>query len=413
MKKMLWMAALTSVALAGCVNEEVAVDNPAKQRKELMFGNPVMSKQSRVAGEILGVKYPDEESFVVFSVVHNGPFHGWENSLNYTTVDDGDDTNNAGVSDDSPFFPEEGVVVTKSAVNNYWHIQGGTKYYWPKNGDDTDYRMTFAAYSPASLGFPSDPNEKYQEGIKYDKSGLNITNYRMPDNPAKHFDLMYSTRTVDAETSPIAINFKHALASVRFMFVKQAEDTGGAHSINIKKVSLIGNIHNKGDFKQDITLVANSLGNPTWYNLETVMDDNDTPDDQSDDTPKEYVLFDDEFTVPEGSSKEIDGIYSFMVIPQSVNEHMKVKIEYDVVMDADDDPIQGLSREIPLTYFKKPSSTDYISSWHRANRYVYTIQFGALREIFFIPTISEDWVTEGNASFFSIGNVSNPGGVTP
>ena len=75
-------------------------------------------------------------------------------------------------------------------------------------------------------------------------------------------------------------------------------------------------------------------------------------------------------------------------------------------MHVGDTPVQGLYREIPLTSFKKPSSSDYISSWERANRYVYTIQFGALREIFFIPTISEDWKTADNASFFSIGNVS-------
>lgn len=401
MKKCFGMAALASVVLVSCVNDvPVAEDNDNQQLQELKFGNPMMSKQSRAAGEVLGSKYPDNESFVVFSVVHDGPFNGWEEALNYKNANAG------GVSDDSPFFPRDGVVVTKSDVNNYWHIQGGTKYYWPKNENGTDYRMTFAAYSPASLGFPADPADKFCDDISYGKSGLNITAYRMPDDPAKHFDLMYSTRTVDAETSPIAINFKHALSSVRFMFVKQAEATGGAHSITIKKVTLIGNIANKADFMQDITLVSNSAGNPRWENLQTVLDDNGTPGNLTDDKQKEYVLFNDEFTVPEGASKEIDAIHSFMAIPQSVNENMKVRIDYEVVMHAGDAPVPGLYREIPLTYFKKPSSADYISSWNRANRYVYTVQFGALREIFFIPTISEDWETEGNAGFFSIGNVS-------
>ena len=408
MKKNFWVVALASVALVSCVNEVPVVGDNDKQPQELKFGDPMMSKQSRAVGEILGAKYPGDESFVVYSVVHDGAFAGWENSLSWQSQHDNDQTNDK--IGDAPFFPLDGVIVSKSDVNNYWHITGSTKYYWPKNevvnGDTTDYKMTFAAYSPASLGYPSDPTQKYADDINYDKNGLTITGYTMPDDPAKHFDLMFSTRTTDAETSPIAINFKHALASIRFMFVKQAESTGGAHSITIKKVSLIGDISNKANFSQNITTIQESTGNPSWDNLAIIKNDNGTPGNPNDDTTKEYVLYNDAFTVPEGSSKEIEGINSFMAIPQSVNGNMKVRIEYEVTMNVGDTPVTGLSRELPLIDFKKPSSTDYIQTWHRANRYVYTVQFGALREIFFSPTISEDWVTEGNASFFSIGNVS-------
>jgi len=414
MKQRFWMAALASVALVSCVNEMPVMDNKLQPLQELKFGDPMLYNQSRALGEILGAKYPTDESFVVYSVIHNGTFNGWEKSLNYLTPEGEEQTAN-GLDDKTPFFPKEGVVVSKSTTNNYWHINGNTKYLWPTNKVDsetkeptTDYKMTFAAYSPASMMNPSVGNP-HAVAVSYSSSGLAITGYQMPDDPADHFDLMYSTRTTDAESSPVAINFKHALASIRFMFVKQAESTGGAYLVNVKKVEIVGDIYNKGNFDQKITAIDNSSGNPTWTLTEIVKED----DGSGNKVTKNYVLYDDAFTVPEGVSQEIIGISSFMPIPQSVNANMAVRITYEIQNNASDDMSTPDPIVIPFTDFKLPSSTNTITAWNRGHRYVYTIQFGALKEIFFAPTVSEDWVTTNNAAFFSIGNVGNSGGVTP
>ena len=421
MKAKFWMAALAGVALASCVNEELVVDNQTKQPKELTFATPSMYKQSRANGEILGTEYPDDEMFVVYAVQHDGAFAGWQGD-NVMKGDDGNATT---------FFPKEGVVVQK--VGNYWHITGDTKYLWPENetktsgdaaGDTesgdaasgetggeqtgggqtttptTDYRLSFAAHSPSRLML--DNEDAHAESVSYGPTGFQITGYKMPADPFKHFDLMYTTRTLNAVTSPVAINFKHALASVRFQFVKQSVDTGGAYKIHLKKLEVIGDISNKGNFAQNIENTGDLSGYPTWSGLELVKD--------TDGETFEYVLFNDVFTVPEGTASEIpvENVASFMPIPQTVNDRMKVRITYDVHMTVNDTDAAEKTLEIPFTDFLIPSSTDYTQNWARANRYIYTVQFGTLKEIFFAPVISEDWTTHATAGIYQIGNVQIP-----
>ena len=403
MKTKFWMVALAGVALASCVNEELVVDNQSKQPEELTFGTPSMYKQSRAEGEILGTEYPDDEMFVVYAVQHNGTFAGWEGE-NVMKGEDGNPTT---------FFPQAGVVVQK--VGNYWHITGDTKYFWPENVDKTtgeevngdgttttnttDYRLSFAAHSPSRLMLDNDG--AHAQNVVYSKNGLQVTGYKMPADPFKHFDLMYTTRTLNAVTSPVVINFKHALASIRFMFVKQAEETGGAHKIYLKKLEVIGEINNKGDFMQNISNIGDVSGNPGWVNLSLVKD--------TEGKTVDYLLYDDLFTVPEGTASELpkEHVASFMPIPQTVNDKMKVRITYAVQMKATDDEDVKVM-EIPFTDFLIPSSTNYTTTWAMANRYVYTIQFGALKEIFFAPVISQDWTTHTTAGIYQIGNVQQP-----
>lgn len=390
MKKMLWMAALTSVALAGCVNEEVADVSKNQQGKELIFGTPVMYNQSRAVGEILGTEYPDDEQFVVYAVQHNASFAGWQ----------GENVMKNDNDEPITFFPEIGVVVKKSQDNNYWHIMGDTKYLWPKNEDkdgddeiDTDYKLTFAAHSPSRLN-------QHAEEVSYGRYGLSIDGFQMPEDPKLHFDLMYSTRTIDATTSPVLINFKHALSSIRFMFVKQALDTNGPFAVNIKKVEITGEINNKGNFSQNIENVADVSGNPMWTELEIVK--------KQEDESYNYVLFNDNFSVPEGTSVELPktNVASFMAIPQTVNDKMKVKITYTVQSYENSDAQEDVV-EIAFTQFIKPNSNQWVDAWARGHRYIYHVHFGALQEIFFEPTISDEWVTEATAGVYEIGNVTS------
>jgi len=239
MKKTILLTTLASLVLTGCVKDE-SIELSTQLPKEISFGSPMMYNQTKsVDGEITGQQYPSGENFVVFAVETDGDFRGWV-ADNIIKQENGENT----------FFPGEGVVVEKGANDNYWHITGTTKYFWP---DENNHKLTFAAYSPVRASQDA-------THITYDDEGLKIEGFKIKELPALQYDLLYSPRTVNATTSPVAINFKHALSSIRFKFVKP---TDGAASIVINKVEIFGNIYNKGDFHQDIAAnSATSEGSP-------------------------------------------------------------------------------------------------------------------------------------------------------
>lgn len=387
MKKMLWMAALTSVALAGCVNEEVAVDNPSKQQKELKFGEPMMYTQSRsFDGEIYDsekkASYPENELFVVFAIETDGNFKGWAADNVQANEDD---------ANVKSFFPINGVKVKKKTNDSYWHIEGEDKYFWPS---EEGHKLTFAAYSPARA--------KNAGTITYGETGLLIKDFTIQSTPETQYDLMYSTRTIDATTSPVDINFKHALSSIRFTFVKPEVENGGANSITITKLSVSGGILDIGTFSQDIAASSPSeAGTPVWKDKKHVMEEGGS-------TPKdiEYVLFQGEFSVPTTGS-EISNIYSFLPIPQNITDDMIVNVTYKVQQQAGENFSDAITNTIPFKNFLLSNSTEYTKEWVMGNRYVYHIHFGALKEIFFNPVISNDWTTTNVAGIYEISTTNN------
>lgn len=387
MKKMLWMAALTSVALAGCVNEEVAVDNPTKQRKELVFGTPMMYTQSRsFDGEIYDkdkkASYPENELFVVFAVETDGSFKGWEAD----NVQENEKDNTL-----KTFFPTAGVEVGRNANDGYWHITGDEKYFWPS---EVGHKLTFAAYSPARA--------KEAGIITYGATGLLIKDFTIQRTPETQYDLMYSTRTIDAIISPVDINFKHALSSIRFTFVKPLVENGGANSITVTKLSVSGGILDKGTFSQDIAANSQSgAGTPVWKDKKHVLDeDGTTPEDI------EYVLFQGEFSVPTTGS-EISNVYSFLPIPQNVTDDMVVNVTYKVQQQAGENFSDEIIKTIPFKDFLLSNSTEHTKEWVMGNRYIYHIHFGALKEIFFNPVINQDWATTSVAGIYEISTTNN------
>lgn len=360
MKKTILLTTLASVVLTGCVKDE-SVELSTQLPKEISFGSPMMYNQTKSHdGEIKGTQYPEGENFVVFAVETSGNFKGWV-ADNVIEQDNGDKT----------FFPLAGVQVQKGANDNYWHIIGSTVYHWP---DEPDRKLTFAAYSPARAN---------QHGtVSYNDNGLKIENFQIQNLPSSQYDLLYSPRTVDATSSPVSIGFKHALSSIRFKFVKPAD---GAYSILVKKVEILGNIMNKGNFYQDIASnSATSVGSPRWSELSKV--DNFT-----------YTLYssDGGFEVPASTGAEINNIYSFLPIPQQVRSDMSVRIVYQTKQKSTDDYGSDIEKVIPFTDFII-SGTTYTASWDMGKRYVYHVHFGALKEIYFAPTVT-DWVEVSEA----------------
>ena len=358
MKRNLLFAALASVAFAGCVNEDVA---EMVKGKPLTFGSPVMYTQTKnVIGEIQGTTYPTSEKFTVFAVEHNGDFAGWE-AANIVKNEDG-----------TGYFPATGETVTNNG--NHWYT--ANSYYLPQ---ETEHKLSFAAYSPARAAGNG--------SINYGENGLLITEWTMPNTD--HYDLMYSERTINVTESPVPIKFYHALASLRFKFVKATAVEGGPYSVIINKVQLLtgSNFNNVGTFETRTT-TNNIIGSPRWSELKNVS------------SPASFQLISDSYEVTTTSS-EIANIRSFLPIPQNVTSDMKLALDYSIVQ-AEGETAHKVHLEIPLTHFLLAGSTEHTTAWEMGKRYVYHVHFGALTKIAFAPSIGSDWVTVENAGTYTI-----------
>jgi hypothetical protein len=94
-----------------------------------------------------------------------------------------------------------------------------------------------------------------------------------------------------------------------------------------------------------------------------------------------------------------------MPIPQNVTSDMKLIISYSIKQKETDVAAQVVENlEIPFTSFlftNTGGSPEHIKSWDMNTRYFYNISFGALKKIYFHPSVS-DWSTVENAGTFVI-----------
>lgn len=368
MMKKMFFATLACVALASCVSETNRVPE-ANRGQRLSFGAPVLSTQTRnYEGEITGTNYPESERFVVYAVEHEGDFAGWEAA---NIVKDGSGKG---------YFPTTGEIVTKGE-DHHWYTS--KSYYLPSVPGN---KLSFAAVSPARAAFVD--AETPRANVTYGPSGLTIVDWVMPsENP---YDLMFSSRTLNVSEAEVSINFKHALSSIRFQFVKPALEDGGAYQVLIKKLAVkAAGLKNKGTFTNGIE-IGNMEGAPSWTLDPTpVSVDGD-----------EYVLFQGDDYEVQTSLGEIGGVESFMPLPQNITSNMKVAVTYQITQSAGDDPESEVTVEIPFTDFIYDTDK-HTTEWKMSNRYVYQISFGAMTKIFFHPTVT-DWVTTGNAGVYVI-----------
>ena len=360
MKKNLFLAVATCVALASCVNETNDFPQLGKG-KLLSFNSPVMHNQAtrNYIGEIApGSLYPSTEHFTVFAIEHDGDFAGWEAD----NVIPG-------------FFPETGENVGNIGGE---HWAPSTDYYLPT---EPNRKLSFAAYSPTRSNANCDT-------ITYGANGLTIKDWKMPNEDP--YDLMYSDRTVNVENPEVSIKFKHALSSIHFAFAKPSQN--GPHQVIVTKIAIKGgnDFWNVGTF-QDKVLTNNTSGSPEWSNL------------ASDNVPNEYVLFENRvFEVPTSDPAEATNTSAFMPIPQNITSNMKLVLSYKIKQAETDPNYQEVTNlEIPFTSFIIPNSTEYTKTWEISKRYVYNITFGALTKIYFHPEIS-DWTTVGNAGTYVV-----------
>ena len=346
MKKFMLFAAMASVVLTSCVNEDTEVMESAS-KKAISFDMPVM-KPTRLAGEIDGTTYPETETFKVFCKSYTGAYAGWDDpaAKNY--------------------FADGGEDVSKTATG--WTT--ANPYYWPELGT----KLAFAAYSPA--------NASAHGTFKQTATGLTITGFSTQDNVANQYDLMYTPRKVnldkDDAASPVPLVFKHALTSVVFKATKTDADATATYTI--KSLTVNGQIATTGNFNQNISTPTALDGNATW-----------TPAAATDKTYE--ILTSKNIDVAQagtyltGAESADDASTALLLIPQGVDANTTVTINYTKTTGSNESNGTAI---IKLNDFKSDMTGNSVTTWARGNRYIYNIKFGENKRIYFNPSVT-DW----------------------
>ncbi|MBR6691520.1 MAG: fimbrillin family protein [Bacteroidaceae bacterium] len=365
MKKMLFFAAMSAIALTSCVNEDDFSGENQQLSQELKFDAPVM-KQTRanVNGEISGVKYPEAENFVVFCKSYKNGFKGWTSS---------DEISN--------YFNANGEIAKSGYNASYWATD--IVHYWP----ETEYNLAFAAYSPADMALTPAP------AVSHTENGLQITDFKTQAKADDQYDLMYTQRNYDLNkavyaNSAVPLAFRHALSSIVFSTQKSSSDV----KYEITKIQIDGKFCQQADFDQNITETYaggaySENENPTWKNLEYTGESvNYVPTLAGTvDVPVEAPL---QFT---------SGTSALLLIPQEVPEEATITVYYTKTTNPGQAGEKSLSTSatIKLREFFHTNSgvKTYVTEWERGKRYIYRIAFGANTRIYFEPSVT-DWVTE-------------------
>ena len=232
------------VALFSCTKVEVRA--PRIDQKEVCFNEPVVSNLTKATGEITGL-YPDDESFGVFCLQHAEEFSGWGAGNIY--IDGGEFRYKGSLDDDD-----------SDAYGGWAGYPGG--YYFPMSG-----YLSFAAYSPFRAHSTDTPQPDGTGSVSYGAAGLTITNFSIPEAPADQYDLMFSKRIYNMQSSTgvgdgyegMDLEFQHALSSIKFNVQKKV--FSGA--LTITQYGL-NNYHNIDQGLMLMPQVLNEGGTTNW-----------------------------------------------------------------------------------------------------------------------------------------------------
>lgn len=391
MKKRLMVMAMAGVALAGCVSDEVAEVVQKNEQVKITFDSPIMynkaESRANVHGEIgsytytgttATYSYPRAEDFEIYAVSHTGDLTTWataevakfdEDHLSYDDNVDG-------------WAPKQKDDPNTTDVN-----EAGKYYVWPSGK-----KMSFAASSPADLEIT---------GIdrSYGSTGLTISNFQVASDASKHYDLMFSHRTVNKTSadmnhgasyySGIPIVFRHALSSIRFSISNQ---TFPDHEIVLTGITLKGDII-KGSFAENLDEnsphtdqngVLHYSVNPTW----TLTDVRNTTG---------YTAFsgsvvakkEPQYVAALAAAANTNTCNQLLLLPQDLTEDIVVEISYT---------IDGESHTKAVTLADlKNLNDDSINEWEMGYRYtyrlVYTEETVSKDLIYFSPS-SDGWLED-------------------
>lgn len=385
MKKTLLFTAIASVALVGCVNEDLA--NPAGQGKQkITFDAPVLYSnqdgRANVYGEIGNhsyggqtYSYPKEENFMIYAVSHEGDFAGWDNAT------------------PAAFNATE---ISYDLNVDGWAPKNGDNYYYWENGK----KMSFAACSPADL---EQTNWGGADKRTYDASGLTITDFEVSANAETQFDLLFSSRVCNQTSanmshsasyySGIPIKFQHALTSVRFSIRNTSPETVVLTGIELSGVKYKGTFNeNITEDDTDFTLYDKTEGTgnvaPEW----TVADDVITAPYKA---FSGSILFYENARYVSALVEEFgtssDECHQLLLMPQDLTDDVTLTVHYTVNGSAN-------TKEVKLNGLESVSADELIktpiTAWEMGKRYTYRLTYSSETadrdKIYFAPS-TEEW----------------------
>ena len=343
MKKFMLFAAMASVVLTSCVNEDKE-EMESASKKAISFDMPVMKPTRAVLGEIIGTTYPTGESFKVYCKSYTGAYTGWTAGADYFATAGEDVTYNGSKWSTTPV------------------------HYWPELGN----KLAFAAYSPAAASADGT--------FAQTNTGLTITGFSTQAEVTNQYDLMYTPRVIDKDKSnagtSVPLVFKHALTSVVF----KATRTDADATYTIKSLTVNGLVSTTGDFNQNISTPAALDGTATWNPAAA------TSMTYSILTDKTINVAQDPGTALTGNGSADGASTALLLIPQSVDANTTVTITYNKTTGSNS---LDATATIKLVDFVDGSS-NHVTTWAKGNRYIYNIIFGANKPIYFAPEVA-DW----------------------
>ena len=356
MKKLFFIAAIASVALASCVKNEVAPT--AMQQDEITFAAPVVTPSTKASVYYEGTTYPDTKTFNVYGYYHVGAFNG-SSSTDLTTY----------MNDVTVAF-DNSLGTDGDAGTGAWKADG---YYWPKTKNS---RLTFDAYAPSTLDMQSDAN-----------NGLTLASatapYVIDKDVANQVDILYSTRAYDKTSSVgstvntydgVDIVFNHALSVVQ---VKVASANAAANNnVKITKIS-VKNVSNKGFFNQNYTNGKKVSTDPAWTLTSGSTD--------------EYVFSSTEALLTSETLAQY-GDYHILLPQQFVAGGVTFVVNYAIKYN-DNGTEKWLPQvtEFPLyndgNYYTETGKSDKVEAWQMGYRYTYNFTIG-LDLVYFAPEVT-------------------------
>jgi hypothetical protein len=223
---------------------------------------------------------------------------------------------------------------------------------------------------------------------------VKIENFKVADDPARQYDLLFSKRETNKTAanmvdngaqyySGVPITFQHALSSIHFSLKTDQDVTEKVilHSITLK------NVVSKATFNENITNETVYASAPAWT-LSTEAADKE-----------EYVSFtgEVEFPInpryvsdlaasddPVGADKDNDESHPLLMIPQTLGNDVVVEVEYQVGTEVK-------TRTLQLNEY--PASAPIIK-WEVGKRYTYRLYYSSSAQksdiIYFAPS-TEGW----------------------
>ncbi|MDL2230309.1 fimbrillin family protein [Alistipes sp. OttesenSCG-928-L06] len=254
MKKILLTAAISAMALSSCSNDlDVKSTSPENDKLEIGFRGTIdKGNNSRAT-------VTNADNITGFTVT------GWWDRESITHLD------NVSIPADADLFPGKTTAVETLEAGDYlfnsddiMRREAGVDdwsynplRYWPTKGNG----VYFFAYSPASsmnVGYETATPGTYAGGLK--NFGGDYLRYEVPDpsetEPQEDFLL---ARTGRATTSPVTLNFIHALSRIKFF----AKTTLPDITYVINGVELV-NIRKRGDMDMDLVPTNGELSYPSY-----------------------------------------------------------------------------------------------------------------------------------------------------